>query len=213
MKPFQIDGYAGLKAFLPPVERRGLVLIDPPFEAADEFAKAVEALAKAWRKWATGIYMLWYPVKDVEAAASFLAALVGQGIKRVLRLELQTNAPARQGRLARCGLVIVNPPFRLAAEAKILLPWLAAVLGRGRAWVSDRLAFAASDAACQSSRPPHVFRLVHPALVQLGVNPNRKGRAHGRAHAGPGKIDGEGCVPCRSREQSNSLMRRGVMGL
>ena len=74
--------------------------------------------------------MFWYPVKDVEAAAAFLAALAA-GVKRVLRLELQTNAPARQGRLARCGLVIVNPPFRLAAEAKILLPWLAAVLGEG----------------------------------------------------------------------------------
>lgn len=129
LKPFQIDGYAGLKAFLPPVERRGLVLIDPPFEAADEFAKAAEALGTAWRKWATGIYMLWYPVKDVEAVASFLMALADKGIKRVLRLELQTNAPARQGRLARCGLVIVNPPFRLDVEAEILLPWLAGTLG------------------------------------------------------------------------------------
>jgi 23S rRNA (adenine2030-N6)-methyltransferase len=129
LKLFQIDGYAGLKAFIPPVERRGLVLIDPPFEAAQEFATAAEAIERAWRKWATGIYMLWYPVKDVETVASFAAKLASQGLKRVLRLEFQTDKPAPQRSLARCGLIIVNPPFRLDADAKILLPWLAGVLG------------------------------------------------------------------------------------
>ena len=131
IKLFQTDGYARLKALLPPVERRGLVLIDPPFEAADEFAKATEAIETAWRKWATGIYMLWFPVKDAGACASFAANLAGRGIKRVLRLELQTGPATPQGPLARCGLIIVNPPFRLDADAKILLPWLAAVLGSG----------------------------------------------------------------------------------
>jgi 23S rRNA (adenine2030-N6)-methyltransferase len=128
-KLFQIDGYAGLKAFLPPVERRGLVLIDPPFEAAQELATAAHALEKAWRKWATGIYMLWYPVKDASTIASFAADLARQGVKRVLRLELQIDRPAPRVPLARCGLIIVNPPFGLDAEAKLLLPWLAGVLG------------------------------------------------------------------------------------
>lgn len=68
-----MDGYAGLKALLPPVERRGLVLIDPPFEAADEFATAAEAIGKAWHKWASGICMLWYPVKDAKAVATHFA--------------------------------------------------------------------------------------------------------------------------------------------
>ena len=131
IKLFQIDGYARLKAFLPPVERRGLVLIDPPFEAADEFARATKAIEKAWRKWMTGIIMFWYPVKDAGICAAFAAHLAGQGIKRVLRLELQTGPPTPLGPLARCGLIIVNPPFRLDAEAKILLPWLCGVLGDG----------------------------------------------------------------------------------
>jgi 23S rRNA (adenine2030-N6)-methyltransferase len=140
LKLFQIDGYAGLKAFLPPVERRGLVLIDPPFEAADEFARAAAAIEKAWRKWATGLYMLWYPVKDAGAVASFTANLARSGVKRVLRLELQIDRPALQGALARCGLVIVNPPFRLEEEAKILLPWLAGVLDDGEpGFLIDRL--------------------------------------------------------------------------
>jgi 23S rRNA (adenine2030-N6)-methyltransferase len=130
-KLFQSDGYAGLKAFLPPVERRGLVLIDPPFEVADEFATAAEAIEKAWHKWATGITLLWYPVKDAETVASFADNLARRGIKRLLRIELQIDTPARQGPLARCGLVIINPPFRLDAEAKILLPWLAGILGSG----------------------------------------------------------------------------------
>jgi 23S rRNA (adenine2030-N6)-methyltransferase len=140
LKLFQIDGYAGLKAFLPPVERRGLVLIDPPFEAADEFARAAEAIEKAWRKWATGLYMFWYPVKDAETVAAFAANLARSGVKRVLRLELQIDRPAPQGALARCGLVIVNPPFRLEEEAKILLPWLAGVLDGGEpGFLIDRL--------------------------------------------------------------------------
>ena len=130
-KLFQIDGYAGLKAFLPPVERRGLVLIDPPFEAAQELATAAHALEKAWRKWTTGIYYALVSGQGCrDGCRSFAADLAGQGIKRVLRLELQIDTPAPRAPLARCGLVIVNPPFGLEAEAKILLPWLAGVLGR-----------------------------------------------------------------------------------
>ncbi len=91
-----MDGYAGLKALLPPVERRGLVLIDPPFEAADEFATAAEAIGKAWHKWASGIYMLWYPVKDAKAVALFMGNLAQCGVKRILRLELQIDRPSAQ---------------------------------------------------------------------------------------------------------------------
>lgn len=131
-KLFEMDGYMGLRAFVPPIERRGLVLIDPPFEQPDELQIAFEAIEKAWRKWMNGIYVLWYPVKNASAAAAFATEFARHSIKRVLRLELQIDPPMLQGPLARCGMIIINPPFRLEAEMKILLPWLARTLERKR---------------------------------------------------------------------------------
>jgi 23S rRNA (adenine2030-N6)-methyltransferase len=132
-KAINIDGYHGLKAFIPPVERRGLVLIDPPFEDADEFARLAEALPAAARKWASGVFMLWHPVKDRPAADAFAAALArgfaASGITRVLRLELGIGSVEARGPLARSGLIIANPPFPLEAEAERILPHLARRLG------------------------------------------------------------------------------------
>ncbi|HYP58637.1 MAG TPA: 23S rRNA (adenine(2030)-N(6))-methyltransferase RlmJ, partial [Beijerinckia sp.] len=131
-KLIEIDGYRGLKAFVPPIERRGLVLIDPPFEAADEFETLFEAIEMAWRKWATGIYMIWYPVKDRARVANFMRALRQSSIKRVLRLELQVADVTPEGPLTRCGVIVINPPFPLEAEARILLPSLASCLSLGQ---------------------------------------------------------------------------------
>lgn len=135
-KVVAIDGYVGLKAFVPPVERRGLVLIDPPFEDPQEFARLGSALDLAWRKWRTGIFMAWYPVKDAAVAGDFVNALRGGKIERVLRLELQVDEPRPARPLARSGLVVVNPPFRLEAEARLIFPALAACLATGRADIS-----------------------------------------------------------------------------
>ncbi len=132
-KLFNMDGYKGLSAFIPPIERRGLVLIDPPFEDMHELTKALDAMTAAWRKWATGIFMLWYPVKDIEAVASMTQILVLRGVKRVLRLEFQIDEPKPLESLVRSGLIIVNPPFRLDIEADVILPWLADCLGVGLA--------------------------------------------------------------------------------
>jgi 23S rRNA (adenine2030-N6)-methyltransferase len=131
IKMIEIDGYTGLKAYLPPVERRGLVLIDPPFEDAEEFERLAGAVAAAWRKWSTGIFVVWYPVKPDGGAASFAQTLAKSGIKPMLRLEFQTGAPALRGPLTRCGLIIVNPPYRLEAEAKLILPALVSCLSDG----------------------------------------------------------------------------------
>src|SRR5579883_3211593 len=118
-KLFEMDGYMGLCAFVPPVERRGLALIDPPFEQPDEFERAFRAIKKAWRKWATGIYMLWYPVKDPAAAEALARAFAKDGLKRVLRLELQVDAPEPERPLSRCGIIIVNPPYRRGCEKAV----------------------------------------------------------------------------------------------
>ena len=131
-KVLALDGYAALNAFVPPVERRGLVLIDPPFEAVDEFARLGDALIGAHKKWAGGTYVAWYPVKDRRGPEQLAAALVAAGLD-VLRLELAVGPRGgREGPLNASGLMVVNPPYVLAEEAACLLPALARQLGAGR---------------------------------------------------------------------------------
>jgi 23S rRNA (adenine2030-N6)-methyltransferase len=107
------------------------VLIDPPFEERNEFQAMEEALAMAWRKWPTGIYALWYPVKDVRAVGQFVARLKERAIPRILRLELAVEAVRSEGPLSATGLIVVNPPYALEEQARRLLPVLAKVLARG----------------------------------------------------------------------------------
>jgi 23S rRNA (adenine2030-N6)-methyltransferase len=131
-KALAIDGWNALRGNVPPKERRGLVLIDPPFEEKDEFATLEAELIAAHRKWPTGIYALWYPVKDRLAVENLLAAILAAGIGRLLRLEIDVDRPEAAGGLSATGLLIVNPPWRLAEEAGILLPALAERLAQGR---------------------------------------------------------------------------------
>ena len=126
----ELDGWLALNAYVPPKEKRGLVLVDPPFEEPGEFGRLVDGLAKAHRKWATGLYMLWYPLKEPREVNAFTAELKASGIARMLRAEL-TIGPPIAGRLYGSGLILVNPPFTLEAELKLLLPALAAALAPG----------------------------------------------------------------------------------
>src|SRR3954468_8592322 len=114
-KAVAIDGYTALNAYVPPKERRGLVLVDPPFEQPDEFERLARALAAAHRKWPTGIYALWYPIKNLRETAAFARSIAASGIARVLRAEL-TLARAANARLGGSGLIVVNPPWRLEEE-------------------------------------------------------------------------------------------------
>jgi 23S rRNA (adenine2030-N6)-methyltransferase len=128
----ELDGWLALKAHLPPKERRGLVLVDPPFEKAGEFERIVAGLQKAYRRWPGGIYAIWYPLKDRPAVEHFRQALHGTGIPSILDLELTIRAHSAQPRLDGCGMVVVNPPYRLEAEMRILLPALSHLLREGR---------------------------------------------------------------------------------
>jgi 23S rRNA (adenine2030-N6)-methyltransferase len=130
-KVIDIDGYTGLNAFIPPVERRGLVLVDPPFEVQDELERMTAALLAAHAKWREGIYMVWYPIKDRRGGERLVAALAAAGVADALRLELSVASPAPDGPLVASGLVILNPPYVLEAEAACLLPALARQLGGG----------------------------------------------------------------------------------
>jgi 23S rRNA (adenine2030-N6)-methyltransferase len=128
----KIDGWTALNAYVPPKERRGIVLIDPPYEDKHEFARVAAALAAAQRKWATGIFLLWYPIKDRSGPDRLAAALRRSATAKVapniLRAELAWAPEDAPGRLSSTGLIVVNPPWRLAEELERLLPALRAVL-------------------------------------------------------------------------------------
>jgi 23S rRNA (adenine2030-N6)-methyltransferase len=124
VKVHRLDGYQALKAFLPPNERRGLVLVDPPFEEKDEFARLGRALVHGYRRWASGIFLLWYPIKDREPVAAFHRAASETGIHRILRAEVLLHPADDPARLNGTGLLIVNPPWRLPEILGHLLPWL-----------------------------------------------------------------------------------------
>jgi 23S rRNA (adenine2030-N6)-methyltransferase len=129
-KAIAIDGWTALMAYVPPPERRGLVLVDPPYERPDEFARLAEAIVRAHRKWPTGIYLAWYPVKDGAGPDQLARRLAAAGVPKLLRSELSPGAPEEPGRLAASGLIVVNPPWSLEHDLGILLPAVAAVLGR-----------------------------------------------------------------------------------
>lgn len=130
IKTLEIDGWTALSAYVPPNERRGLVLIDPPFERDGDFRRLSQGLAAAHRKWTTGMYVLWYPVKGRPGPEALEKAIRRLGIAKVLRAELMAGTMADIARLNGSGLILVNPPWRLEAELSVLLPALSAALAR-----------------------------------------------------------------------------------
>jgi 23S rRNA (adenine2030-N6)-methyltransferase len=107
------DGYHALKALLPPVERRAVVLIDPPFEAKDEAEQLLKGMRHALRRFSTGTYLLWYPIKDRPPVAALHEALKATGARRQLVAELWISEPLSPMILNGSGLVVINPPFKL----------------------------------------------------------------------------------------------------
>ena len=132
LKVMPIDGWTALHALIPPKERRGLVLIDPPYESRGELDRMVAELVRAMRKWPTGLFLAWYPIKDLAETDRAAAALSAASPRPVLRLELLIDRPDDPARLNGSGLFVVNPPWTLGGEAEILLPALADRLARSR---------------------------------------------------------------------------------
>lgn len=125
------DAYEALKGLLPPPERRGLVLLDPPFEERDEFQRLQRGLAQAVRRWPTGIFVIWYPIKDRPPVDAFHQALTGLPAASMLAAELLLYPDDYPARLNGCGLAIINPPWRLDEALASLLPELYHRLARG----------------------------------------------------------------------------------
>ena len=131
VKFLQADAEHCVKASLPPPERRGIVLIDPPYEQKDEAVKAARMLGEGLTRFATGIFVLWYPVKAKGDEAICLEAARALGVPGTLMAELRVREPFRQGGLAGSGLIVVNAPWGLDAELALILPALAGRLGLG----------------------------------------------------------------------------------
>ena len=133
-----LDGWTALPAFVPPKERRGLVLIDPPYEQKDEFERLAASFIEAYAKWPTGSYLLWYPAKS-RRATDELARQVARGVGdarppgKCLRVEFSVAPQTADAALTSAGLLVVNPPWTLAAELKAILPELEKPLGQGGA--------------------------------------------------------------------------------
>ena len=124
------DGWEAVRAHLPPVERRGLVLIDPPFEKQGEFDRLLTALEHGLARWATGTYILWHADKDAYITGQYRHALAQTGA-RLLAADLHVAAPHESSGLVACGLTIANPPFGLEDTLNEAGPYLAALLARG----------------------------------------------------------------------------------
>jgi 23S rRNA (adenine2030-N6)-methyltransferase len=131
------DYRTDLKKLLPPSERRGVVLIDPPYEAEDEFIEAARAVIQSWRRFATGIYLLWCPAKHRASVDAVAGELLTAGISSLLRLELDIGAPQapteplRALPMSATGLLVVNPPYGFADQMTVILRTLTTLLGRG----------------------------------------------------------------------------------
>lgn len=136
------DGWEAPAAFLPPPERRALVLVDPPYEAEGEFERLVAALRRGWGRFGTGVFAAWYPIKHLAPVRALHLAIRESGLRDVLAAGLWLRAPLDAARLNGCGLLIVNPPFGFAAAAQAILTALLARLGDGEAgagWAVERL--------------------------------------------------------------------------
>jgi 23S rRNA (adenine2030-N6)-methyltransferase len=135
----EADGYAALKAHLPPRENRGLVLIDPPYESDLEFDQVLAALELAYQRWPTGTYVVWYPLTQRAGPVRFRRDLERSDLRRVLDVSLSVLPDDAQVGLQGSGLVIVNPPWQLDVRLQELLPQMHALLspeGLGRTSVA-----------------------------------------------------------------------------
>ena len=128
------DAYISLKALLPPREKRGLVLIDPPFEKRDEFSALVNGMKNALARFAHGMYMIWFPIKDTKNCNQFYSALQSLDLPKTLLLEFFLQKPVQKDVLNGCGLILINPPFLLDKTLNSDLPALTRILTENKGY-------------------------------------------------------------------------------
>ncbi len=126
----KIDGFAQLKGALPPIERRGMVLIDPPYELDHEYADVVKAVVDGIKRWATGTFAIWYPVVHSDDVDFLQRKLSNAGLPGTLQIELNVVQGNNRFGMTGSGMIVVNPPWKLEQQMNELLPWLVDKLGQ-----------------------------------------------------------------------------------
>ncbi len=124
----EIDGYVAVRAMLPPPERRALVLIDPPFEEQDEFARIIDALEDALQRFSTGVYAIWYPLTVRARVDEFLGSVRALRPPPTVTMELTVAGADSPLKMKGCGLLVINPPWQFIAEVTDELEFLAEAL-------------------------------------------------------------------------------------
>ncbi|WP_386691658.1 MULTISPECIES: 23S rRNA (adenine(2030)-N(6))-methyltransferase RlmJ [unclassified Lonepinella] len=122
------NGFQQLKATLPPKERRGLVLIDPPYELKEDYDLVVQAVVEGYKRFATGIYAIWYPVVLRQQTKRIIKGLEATGIRKILQIELAVRPDSDQRGMTASGMIVINPPWQLESQMKQLLPYLVKTL-------------------------------------------------------------------------------------
>jgi len=125
----QNDGYQGVLGLVPPPSRRGVVLIDPPYELKEDYNKAVKTIIKAYAKFATGTYILWYPVVKRELVEQMRYTFSKSAVKNVLQVEFCLENDTDEYGMTGTGLFIVNPPWQLTEQLEEILPFMKSKLG------------------------------------------------------------------------------------
>ena len=122
------DGYLQLKAKLPPVSRRGFVLIDPPYELKSDYQAVVKGIQEGYKRFSTGVYALWYPVVLRQQIKRLCNDLEATGIRRILQIELAVLPDSDRHGMTASGMIVINPPWKLEQQMNNVLPWLHKVL-------------------------------------------------------------------------------------
>lgn len=123
-KVIKEDGFLQLKSKLPPESRRGIILIDPSYEIKDDYQKITYALQEGYKRFATGIYLVWYPVVNRSQTQRMITQIVESGIKNILQIELAIKPDNNQKGMTASGMIVINPPWKLQQQMQIVLPWL-----------------------------------------------------------------------------------------
>ncbi|STX29063.1 protein involved in catabolism of external DNA [Legionella beliardensis] len=128
-----MDGIQAMHSLLPPAERRGLIFIDPAYEVKTEYKDIAKAVNAAYHKFATGVYCIWYPILDNRLHTQLVRKIKEDGLKQVLRIEFLLSNTNQDG-MTGCGLLIINPPFKLAEEITTILDYLVTVINPGKSF-------------------------------------------------------------------------------